>query len=387
MIERRRGRRADQLVARLARRAHAARRVVRNRARAQRPAGRRARRPAGAEDPHRQVPRGRRCSSRTATCFTLDAALPLDSGDQQRVGTDLQGAAQRRRARRHPAARRRPIVLWVKEVAGPEIRCQVIVGRRAVHNKGINRQGGGLSARRPDRQGPRGHQIRRRDRGGLPGGVLRALRRRHRRGARAAARRRAARAASSPRSSAPRRSTRSRRSSTPPTRSWSRAATSGWRSATPSCRRVQKNLIKLARSMNRVVITATQMMQSMIDSPIPTRAEVFDVANAVLDGTDAVMLSAETAAGQVPGEGGRRQWTASAARPRSSREARRSDHRLHRCSSASTRPSPWPPCTRPIISASKAIAALTESGSTPLVDVPHQLRYSHLRLDAARGHA
>ena len=127
---------------------------------------------------------------------------------------------------------------------------------------------------------------------------------------------------------------------------------------------VQKRLIHMARSMNRVVITATQMMQSMVESQIPTRAEVFDVANAVLDGTDAVMLSEETAAGKYPVKvveamdricrGAERQKLTQSSRNRVNTEFRDIDESIAMASMYTANHL-----------GVRAIAALTESGSTP----------------------
>ncbi|RDE24429.1 pyruvate kinase [Motiliproteus coralliicola] len=130
---------------------------------------------------------------------------------------------------------------------------------------------------------------------------------------------------------------------------------------------VQKHIIDRARSLNRVVITATQMMETMITQPMPTRAEVFDVANAVLDGTDAVMLSAETAAGAYPIEtveamarvilGAEKHPQAHTSKHRLSESFRHIDESIALAAMY----------TANHLSGVKAIICMTESGATPLL--------------------
>ncbi|QEQ98131.1 pyruvate kinase [Neptunomonas concharum] len=128
---------------------------------------------------------------------------------------------------------------------------------------------------------------------------------------------------------------------------------------------VQKKIINRARELSRTVITATQMMETMIKSPMPTRAEVFDVANAILDGTDAVMLSAETAAGDFPVEvvrsmsdicrGAEKHQSAKPTVTSITRRGERIDETIARSAMY----------TANHLVGVKAIICLTESGSTP----------------------
>ena len=256
------------------------------------------------------------------------------------------------------------IVLWVDQVTGGEIICRVVVGGELSDNKGINRQGGGLSAEAltdKDREDiktaasiqadyvaisfPRSaadvHEARRllREAGGT-GGIVAKIERAE-----------AVKAIEEIIAAAD--------------AVMVARGDLGVEIGDAAVPPVQKRIIRLARQMNKVVITATQMLESMIENPIPTRAEVSDVANAVLDGTDAVMLSAETAKGKHP-------VAAVAAMDRvcrvaeQERDVMHSRHREHitfaRVDEAIAMATMYTANHLNV----KAIATLTESGATPL---------------------
>ncbi|MGD8963087.1 MAG: pyruvate kinase [Desulfobacterales bacterium] len=128
---------------------------------------------------------------------------------------------------------------------------------------------------------------------------------------------------------------------------------------------IQKQIIGRARSLDKPVITATQMMESMISSPVPTRAEVSDVANAVVDGTDTIMLSGETAVGKYPDKvitADQRICLAAERQPSTTVSGHRVECRFERVDEAISMSAMYAANHLDI----KVIVALTESGSTPL---------------------
>ena len=231
--------------------------------------------------------------------FVLSRDCPSDEGDRERVGItygELPNDVNRGDTLLLDDGR---VVLWVEEVSGADIVCKVQVGGKLSNNKGINRLGGGLSAvalTEKDRADIKIAAQMQADYLAISfprnaGDVQLARDLLHEAGGRGDLVAKIERAeavediedilAASDAVMIAR-------------------GDLGVEIGDAELPAAQKRIIKMARSMNKVVITATQMMESMIENPIPTRAEVFDVANAVLDGTDAVMLSAETAAGKYP---------------------------------------------------------------------------------------
>ena len=296
--------------------------------------------------------------------FILDGDWPAQDGNQERVGLTYKALPNDVKRADMLLLDDGRIELWVEEVRGNEIVCKVKVGGKLSNNKGINRQGGGLSAPAltdKDRVDiktaaalqadyvavsfPRCaediNEARRllREAGGY-GGIVAKI---------------------------------ERTEALEVIDEIIKASDAimiargdlGVEIGDAALPPVQKAIIKQARALNCVVITATQMMESMIENQIPTRAEVFDVANSVFDGTDAVMLSAETATGKFPDK-------AVAAMDRICRVAEkqqvtmRSDHRIdtrfERVDEAIAMASMYVANHLDV----KAIAALTESGSTPL---------------------
>jgi pyruvate kinase len=238
----------------------------------------------------------------TGEHFILDAAMERDAGNQQRVGIDYKELVDDCTSGDILLLDDGRVELQVTGVQGREIHTRVMIGGVLSSNKGINRQGGGLSADAltdKDKADilsaakigvdylavsfPRNGDDIRYARGlleatGSQAGIIAKIER--------------AEAVSST-----------------DTLDGIIDASNGVMVARGDLGveigdaeliGVQKQIIERARKRNKIVITATQMMESMITSPMPTRAEVSDVANAVFDGTDAVMLSAETAAGEYP---------------------------------------------------------------------------------------
>ena len=296
--------------------------------------------------------------------FILDADLPLDAGTQERVGVTYKILPQDVARGATLLLDDGRIVLWVDRVEGNEIVCRVVVGGELSDSKGINRQGGGLSAKAltdKDREDIKTAAEIRADY--LAISFPRSAADVHEaRGLLRAAGGHGGIVAKIERAEAVEAIVEITQAADVVMIARGDLAVEIGDAAVPP---IQKRIVRVARSLNKVVITATQMMESMIENAIPTRAEVSDVANAVLDGTDAVMLSAETAAGKHP-------VAAVAAMDRVCRVAEQEDELIHprqrrdasfqRVDEAIAMAVMYVANHLPV----KAIAALTESGSTAL---------------------
>lgn len=296
--------------------------------------------------------------------FILDAELATDAGDQQTVGIDYKNLPQDVVPGDVLLLNDGSIVLLVKKIQDKKIICEVSVGGELSNNKGINRQGGGLSVgalTEKDRidmhtavtlnadyiaiSFPRNAQD-----------ILEARQLLNQFNSNAGIIAKIERSEAIPRideiiqvSDAV----------------MVARGDLGVEIGDAELPEVQKHIIQRARTLDKAVITATQMMESMIHNPIPTRAEVFDVANAVIDGTDAVMLSAETATGDHPDK-----VVAAMARICLGAEKQSSTQiSRHRVECTFQKPDEAIAMAAMYIAnhfAIKAIIALTESGSTPL---------------------
>ncbi len=235
--------------------------------------------------------------------FILDANCTL--GDQQRVGLDYKELPNDLKPGDVLLLNDGLIVLTANRIAGSEIHTTVKVGGELSNNKGINKQGGGLSA--PALTAKDMEDIKTAMRLGADYVAVSFPKS----ATDMAMARQLANIAGEAHGHKPQMIAKIERAEAIPRLQEILDASDGLmvargdlavevgNAAVPA---LQKRMIRMARASNKLVITATQMMESMIVNAVPTRAEVSDVANAVLDGTDAVMASAETAAGKYPVE-------------------------------------------------------------------------------------
>ncbi|MBA2653626.1 MAG: pyruvate kinase [Gammaproteobacteria bacterium] len=296
--------------------------------------------------------------------FILDAAMASGEGDEKAVGIDYKELPNDVFAGDTLLLDDGRIVLHVEQVSSPQIQCRVEVGGLLSNNKGINRRGGGLSAKaltEKDKKDiktacslevdyiavsfPRTAED-----------IKEARNLIHEAGGNACI------IAKIERQEAVNAIDEIILASDGVMVARGDLAVEIGEAAVPG---VQKHIIHRARTLDRPVITATQMMESMIHSSVPTRAEVSDVANAILDGTDAVMLSAETAVGSYPVEvieAVSRICVGAEKHPRTLVSKHRVESHFGRIDEAIAMATMYAANHMNI----KAIVALTESGATPL---------------------